>query len=97
MGVNCDGLIKDEKSSSDAKLTMKSSAPRATVEHEAGVSKIGEEPPSRGLSEADDTVLSMEYAVESSRLLKARSASLAGRALDHEANGRETGIAAASP
>jgi Fe-S cluster assembly protein SufB len=55
--VRCDALIMDEESSSDTKPTMKIHEPRSTVEHEASVSKIGEEQlfyaMSRGLSEAD--------------------------------------------
>ena len=55
--VRCDALIMDEKSSSDTKPTMKIHEQRSTVEHEASVSKIGEEQlfyaMSRGLSEAD--------------------------------------------
>ncbi len=55
--VRCDALIMDERSSSDTKPTMKIHEPRSTVEHEASVSKIGEEQlfyaMSRGLSEAD--------------------------------------------
>src|SRR5271167_2063810 len=55
--VRCDALIMDDKSSSDTKPTMKINEQRATVEHEASVSKIGEEQlfyaMSRGLSEAD--------------------------------------------
>ncbi len=59
--VKCDALIMDEKSSSDTKPTMKINEQRATVEHEASVSKIGEEQlfyaMSRGLSEADATAM----------------------------------------
>jgi len=59
--VKCDALIMDEKSSSDTKPTMKIDEQRSTVEHEASVSKIGEEQlfyaMSRGLSEADATAL----------------------------------------
>ncbi|HTV74604.1 MAG TPA: Fe-S cluster assembly protein SufB [Candidatus Acidoferrales bacterium] len=59
--VKCDALIMDEKSASDTKPTMKIHEQRATVEHEASVSKIGEEQlfyaMSRGLSEADATAL----------------------------------------
>ena len=55
--VRCDALIMDEQSSSDTKPTMKIHEQRSTVEHEASVSKIGEEQlfyaMSRGLSEAD--------------------------------------------
>jgi Fe-S cluster assembly protein SufB len=59
--VKCDALIMDEKSSSDTKPTMKIDEQHATVEHEASVSKIGEEQlfyaMSRGLSEADATAM----------------------------------------
>jgi Fe-S cluster assembly protein SufB len=59
--VKCDALIMDEKSSSDTKPTMKIDEQNATVEHEASVSKIGEEQlfyaMSRGLSEADATAM----------------------------------------
>ena len=59
--VKCDALIMDEKSSSDTKPTMKINEQRSTVEHEASVSKIGEEQlfyaMSRGLSEADATAM----------------------------------------
>jgi len=59
--VKCDALIMDDKSSSDTKPTMKIDEQRATVEHEASVSKIGEEQlfyaMSRGLSEADATAM----------------------------------------
>ena len=59
--VKCDALIMDDKSSSDTKPTMKIDEQRSTVEHEASVSKIGEEQlfyaMSRGLSEADATAM----------------------------------------
>jgi Fe-S cluster assembly protein SufB len=59
--VRCDALIMDDKSSSDTKPTMKIQEQRSTVEHEASVSKIGEEQMfyamSRGLSEADATAM----------------------------------------
>ncbi len=59
--VKCDALIMDDKSSSDTKPTMKIHEQRSTVEHEASVSKIGEEQlfyaMSRGLSEADATAM----------------------------------------
>jgi Fe-S cluster assembly protein SufB len=59
--VKCDALIMDEESSSDTKPTMKIHEQRSTVEHEASVSKIGEEQlfyaMSRGLSEADATAM----------------------------------------
>jgi Fe-S cluster assembly protein SufB len=55
--VKCDALIMDEQSSSDTKPTMKIQEQHSTVEHEASVSKIGEEQlfyaMSRGLSESD--------------------------------------------
>ena len=59
--VKCDALIMDPESSSDTKPTMKIDEQHATVEHEASVSKIGEEQlfyaMSRGLSEADATAM----------------------------------------
>jgi Fe-S cluster assembly protein SufB len=59
--VKCDALIMDAQSSSDTKPTMKINEQRSTVEHEASVSKIGEEQlfyaMSRGLSEADATAM----------------------------------------
>jgi Fe-S cluster assembly protein SufB len=59
--VKCDALIMDEQSSSDTKPTMRIHEQQAVVEHEASVSKIGEEQlfyaMSRGLSEADATAL----------------------------------------
>ncbi len=59
--VKCDALIMDEYSSSDTKPTMRVNEQRCTVEHEASVSKIGEEQlfyaMSRGLSEADATAM----------------------------------------
>jgi Fe-S cluster assembly protein SufB len=59
--VKCDALIMDAESSSDTKPTMKIHEEHATVEHEASVSKIGEEQlfyaMSRGLSEADATAM----------------------------------------
>ncbi len=59
--VKCDALIMDDQSSSDTKPTMKIHEQQSTVEHEASVSKIGEDQlfyaMSRGLSEADATAL----------------------------------------
>jgi Fe-S cluster assembly protein SufB len=59
--VKCDALIMDDESASDTKPTMKIHEQDATVEHEASVSKIGEEQlfyaMSRGLSEADATAM----------------------------------------
>jgi Fe-S cluster assembly protein SufB len=59
--VKCDALIMDEQSASDTKPTMKIHEQQSTVEHEASVSKIGEEQlfyaMSRGLSEADATAM----------------------------------------
>ncbi|MDQ2663683.1 MAG: Fe-S cluster assembly protein SufB [Candidatus Eremiobacteraeota bacterium] len=59
--VKCDALIMDDHSSSDTKPTMKIHEQRSTVEHEASVSKIGEEQlfyaMSRGLNEADATAM----------------------------------------
>jgi Fe-S cluster assembly protein SufB len=59
--VRCDALIMDDISSSDTKPTMKIHEQQSTVEHEASVSKIGEEQlfyaMSRGLAEADATAM----------------------------------------
>ena len=59
--VRCDALIMDDQSSSDTKPTMKIHEQRSTVEHEASVSKIGEDQlfyaMCRGLSEADATAM----------------------------------------
>ncbi len=59
--VKCDALIMDELSTSDTKPTIKVNEQKSTVEHEASVSKIGEEQMfyamSRGLSEADATAM----------------------------------------
>ena len=59
--VKCDALIMDAQSSSDTKPTMKIHEQNSIVEHEASVSKIGEEQlfyaMSRGLSEADATAM----------------------------------------
>jgi len=59
--VRCDALIMDEKSASDTKPTMKIHEQRSTVEHEASVSKLGEEQlfyaMSRGLTEAEATAM----------------------------------------
>jgi len=59
--VRCDALIMDEQSASDTKPTMKIHEQRATVEHEASVSKLGEDQlfyaMSRGLSEAEATAM----------------------------------------
>lgn len=59
--VRCDALIMDELSASDTKPTMKIHEQRSTVEHEASVSKLGEEQlfyaMSRGLTEAEATAM----------------------------------------
>jgi Fe-S cluster assembly protein SufB len=59
--VKCDALIMDSQSASDTKPTMKIHEQRSTVEHEASVSKIGEDQlfyaMSRGLSEEDATAM----------------------------------------
>jgi len=59
--VKCDALLMDDRSASDTKPTMKVDEQRSTVEHEASVSKIGEEQlfyaMSRGMSEADATAM----------------------------------------
>jgi Fe-S cluster assembly protein SufB len=55
--VVCDALLLDDKSQSDTYPTMDIQQPNAQVEHEASVSKVGEEQlfylQSRGLSEAE--------------------------------------------
>jgi Fe-S cluster assembly protein SufB len=59
--VKCDALLMDEKSESDTKPTMRIHEQNCTVEHEASVSRIGEEQlfyaMSRGLNEADATAM----------------------------------------
>ncbi len=59
--MKCDALIMDDQSSSDTKPTMQIHESSATVEHEASVSKIGDDQlfyaMSRGLSEADATAM----------------------------------------
>ena len=59
--VRCDALIMDDQSSNDTKPTMKIHEQHATVEHEASVSRVGEEQlfyvMSRGLGEADATAM----------------------------------------
>src|SRR5271156_4023107 len=59
--VKCDALIMDDQSESNTKPTMKIHEQRSTVEHEASVSKIGEDQlfyaMSRGLNEADATAM----------------------------------------
>jgi Fe-S cluster assembly protein SufB len=55
--VECDALILDNKSRTDTYPTMKIDNPTANIEHEATVSKVGEEKlfylMSRGLSEEE--------------------------------------------
>src|ERR1700729_995844 len=41
--VKCDALILEDRSASDTKPTMKINEQHSTVEHEASVSKMGEE------------------------------------------------------
>lgn len=61
VNVRCDALLLDEASRSDTYPTMRIERPDAKVEHEATVSKVGDEQlfylRSRGLSEADATSL----------------------------------------
>lgn len=59
--VVCDALLLDEASSSDTYPKMRISSDQAQIEHEASVSKVGEEQlfylRSRGISEADATAM----------------------------------------
>src|SRR5262249_46909722 len=59
--VKCDALLLDEKSRSDTYPTMEVDEKDVTVEHEATVSKIGEEQlfylMSRGLSKDEATAM----------------------------------------
>lgn len=59
--VRCDALLLDEKSRSDTYPTMEVDEKQVTIEHEATVSKVGEEQlfylMSRGLSEAEATTM----------------------------------------
>lgn len=59
--VVCDALILDDKSRSDTYPTMEINHPRAHIEHEASVSRLGEEQlfylRSRGLTEAEASSL----------------------------------------
>jgi len=59
--VTCDALLMDEQSVSDTKPTMRIHEHHSVVEHEASVSKIGDEQlfyvMSRGLNESDATAM----------------------------------------
>ncbi len=59
--VRCDALLLDEKSRSDTYPTMEIDEKEATIEHEATVSKVGEEQlfylMSRGLSQDESTAM----------------------------------------
>jgi len=61
VNVRCDALLLDPVSRSDTYPTMEINGERARIEHEASVSKIGEEQlfylQSRGLTEAEATTL----------------------------------------
>ncbi len=67
--VRCDALLLDETSRSDTYPTMNIFEPSAVIEHEASVSKIGDEQlfyvMSRGLSELDATSLIVNGFLES--------------------------------
>lgn len=66
--VRCDALLLDEPSRSDTYPTMDIQEPDATVEHEAVVSKIGEDQlfylQSRGLSEAEASAMIVNGFIE---------------------------------
>lgn len=59
--VRCDALLMDEKSRSDTYPTMEVDEKQVTIEHEATVSKVGEEQlfylMSRGLTQAEATTM----------------------------------------
>lgn len=59
--VRCDALLMDEASRSDTYPTMEVDEKDVTIEHEATVSKVGEEQlfylMSRGLSQAEATTM----------------------------------------
>lgn len=59
--VRCDALLMDEKSRSDTYPTMEIDEKQVTIEHEATVSKVGEEQlfylMSRGLTQAEATTM----------------------------------------
>ncbi|MBI4248398.1 MAG: SufD family Fe-S cluster assembly protein, partial [Elusimicrobia bacterium] len=61
VNVRCDALILDDRSQSDTYPTMEIEGDRVNIEHEATVSKIGEDQMfylmSRGLSESQATTL----------------------------------------
>jgi Fe-S cluster assembly protein SufB len=68
VSVKCDALILDEKSRSDTYPTMEVDEDRVAIEHEATVSKVGEEQlfylMSRGLSQDDATLLIVNGFIE---------------------------------
>jgi Fe-S cluster assembly protein SufB len=72
--VKCDALLLDEASRSDTYPTMEIDEKDVTIEHEATVSKVGEEQlfylMSRGFFEPFTKELPLEYAVELNRLIQ---------------------------
>ncbi len=68
VSVKCDALLLDRESRSDTYPTMEVDEQRVTIEHEATVSKVGDEQlfylRSRGLSETDATLLIVNGFIE---------------------------------
>jgi Fe-S cluster assembly protein SufB len=68
VSVKCDALILDDKSRSDTYPTMEVDENRVAIEHEATVSKVGEEQVfylmSRGLTEQEATLLIVNGFIE---------------------------------
>jgi hypothetical protein len=68
VSVKCDALILDDKSRSDTYPTMEVDENRVSIEHEATVSKVGEEQvfylQSRGLTEQEATLLIVNGFIE---------------------------------
>jgi Fe-S cluster assembly protein SufB len=68
VSVKCDALILDDKSRSDTYPTMEVDENRVAIEHEATVSKVGEEQvfylQSRGLTEQEATLLIVNGFIE---------------------------------
>jgi Fe-S cluster assembly protein SufB len=68
VNVKCDALILDDKSRSDTYPTMEVDENRVAIEHEATVSKVGEEQvfylQSRGLTEQEATLLIVNGFIE---------------------------------
>ncbi len=68
VSVKCDALILDDRSRSDTYPTMEIDENRVAIEHEATVSKVGEEQifylQSRGLTEAEATLLIVNGFIE---------------------------------